>query len=112
MEDGGLGDLDRAEPEDAHGLEEDGGAGDDRGRAIRVEADDLAALLEWDGSELAEHAVDGFEQQAVAVDLVRVVGVEVLVDGGERGHGSGDGDAESDVSDDLARHGVLNGRAD
>src|SRR3954469_22038680 len=99
MKDVSLGDLDGAEAEHPHRLEEDGGAGNDRGRAIRVQASDLAAVLEPDGSKLAEHAVDGFEQQAVALDLVRVVGVELLVDGGKGGGGAGHRNASSDLFD-------------
>src|SRR3954454_7444316 len=108
MENVSLGHLDRVESEHAHRLEEDRGAGNDRRGAIGAEADDLAPLLEPDRSKLAEPAVDRVQQQAIALDLVRVVGVELLVDRGEGGGRAGYGDADFDLLDDRARDSVLN----
>src|SRR5436190_18855839 len=97
VQDVGLRDLDGAEAEEQHRLEQDRGAGDDRRRAVRVQAGDLLALRERERGELAEHALDRFDEQAVAVDSVGVVWIEVLIDRGERGRGAGDRDALRDA---------------
>ena len=66
--------------------------GDDRRRAVGVQADDLAALRFGHLRQAREQQFDGREQQRVAVHALRVVGVELLLDRGRRGGGAGDGD--------------------
>src|SRR4051794_36208282 len=103
VQDVGLGDLDGVQAEEAHGLDQDRRARDDCGGAVGVEAGDVFSLVEGDGGELAEDARGGFQQQVVAVDLLRVVGVELLVDRGQRGGGAGDGDARPHRRLDVVR---------
>ena len=67
-------------------------AGDDRRRAVGVQADDLAALGFGHVGQPREQQLDGGQQQRVAVHALGVVGVELLVDRGRRGGGAGDGD--------------------
>ncbi len=71
-------------------------AGDDRGRAVGVQAGDLTALCVGHVGEAREQQFDGGEQQRVAVHARGVIGVELLVDGGGRGGGAGDGDPPLD----------------
>ena len=56
MEDVGLADLDLVEPECVERAGQDGGAGDDRGGAVGVEAGDLPALGERQGGEAVAQA--------------------------------------------------------
>ena len=101
-----LGDLDLLELERAHGLPEQDHAGDDRGRAVGVQADDRAALGFVHVGQAREQQFDGGEQQRVAVHARGVVGVELLVDRGGRGGGAGDGDAAADGRALLGREAV------
>ena len=91
-----LGDLDLLEPERAHGLLEQDHAGDDRGRAVGVEADDLPALLFVHVGKPREQQFDGAQLEHIAVYAGGVVGVELLVDRGGGRRGAGDGDAVVD----------------
>ena len=85
------------EPERVQGAGEDGGSGDDGGGAVGVEAGDLAALGEREGGELVAELLAGVACEPVPVDPLGVVGVELEVDGGERGGGAGDGDRLVDL---------------
>src|SRR3954447_3162748 len=107
-----LGALDRVESEHANRLDQDRRAGDDRWGAVGVEARYPLALLERDRGEFAEHAVAGFEQQAVTVDLVGVVRIELLIDRGQGRRRAGDGDPFLHCGADLGRDRVVEDRAD
>jgi hypothetical protein len=58
-----LGDLDFVELERAHRLTEQDHAGDDRGRAVGVQADELAALGFVHVGQAREQQLDGGEEQ-------------------------------------------------
>ena len=90
-----LGDLDLSSSKARMASLEQDHAGDDRGRAVGVQADDLAALPFVHVGEAGEQQFDGRQQQAVAVHARGVVGVELLVDGGGGGGGAGDGDGRA-----------------
>ena len=81
-------------PNSAHRLDQDDAARDDRGRAVGMQARDLAPL----GERHARPARPRIrsqrrERQAVAVDALAVVGVEAQVDRRERRRRAGDRDA-------------------
>ena len=78
------------------GLLEQDHAGDDRGSAVGVQADDRAAAGFGHVGQAREQQFDGGQLQRVAVDAGGIVGVKLLVDGGGGGGCAGDGDAALD----------------
>ena len=88
-----LGDLDLGEIEGPHRLDQQDHAGDDRGRAVGVQAGDVAALGERHGGQAREQHLGLRAQEPEAVDAGGVVGVELLEDRRAGGGGAGDGDA-------------------
>ena len=91
-----LGDLDAVELECTERLGEQDHPGDDRGRAVGMQADERAALRFVHVGQAREQQLDGGEQQGIALDARGVVGVELLVDRGGGSGGAGDGDAARD----------------
>ncbi len=87
-----LGDRDLLEAEGAHRLDQDHDAGDDRRRAVGVQAGDLDPLGQRRRGELGEQVLDRGEGEDVAVDPLGVVGLEPQLDRGQRGRRAGDGD--------------------
>ncbi len=71
-----LGDLDLVHPERAKDLDQDDQAGDDRRRAIRMQTNNIAALVVRHLREASEEFVEAGEADDVAVDAVGVVRVE------------------------------------
>ena len=97
LEDVVLGDLDRLEAEHPHRLDQDQAAGDDRRRAIRVEARHRAPFLERQRGE--HRAGCASQRRASAGSRRRARGRRArgAVDRGERRRRAGDGDAVGDV---------------
>src|SRR5664280_2409688 len=85
--------------------------GDDGGRAIGVQPDHARAVLFAHVGQAGEQQFDGGQLQAVAVDALGVVGVQLLVDGCGRGGGPGDGDPMLDGSALLGREPLQEGGA-
>ena len=59
-----LGDLDAVDAESGQDLEQDGHAGDDRGRAVGVQARDLAAVRVGRSFRVPERAVQDYLRDA------------------------------------------------
>jgi len=85
VKDVGFAHLDRVEAEGDDRLQQDGGARDDRGGAVGVQAPGLAPLRHRYRRELAEQPPARVGLDAVAVHPVGIVGLELEVDGGQRG---------------------------
>ena len=79
-------------PGRAHQLGEDGGAGDDRRRALRHQAAHLTPLGERQGGQPRELPLDRVGSQHVAVDQLRHLLVQAEIDRRQRGDGAGDAD--------------------
>ena len=91
-----LGDLDLVELERAQRLAEQDHPGDDRRRAVGMQADDRAPARFVHVGQAREQQFDRRQLEPVAVHARGVVGVELLGDRGGRGGGAGDGDAARD----------------
>ena len=92
MQDVTLADLDRREPEVAHHLAEDDGAGDDHRRALWLEAGNPAPLGKRQRGQPLELSLDRGAAEPGPCNAVAVVLDEAEVEGGERGDGARDGD--------------------
>ena len=68
------------ELECTEGLAEEDHAGDDRGGAVGVQADDAPALSFVHVGEAGQEQLDCGEQQRIALDTRGVVGIELLID--------------------------------
>src|ERR687895_855706 len=104
VEDVRLADFDLVEVEAAHRFEQNDGPGDDAGRPVGMEPGHSSAGVHGQRGELGDDALARASPEAVAVDFLRVVGIELLGDGGERGGGPGDGDALLDAFADFPGH--------
>ena len=88
-----LGDLDPLEAEGAHRLDQDHDAGDDRRRAVGVQAGDLARSASGAEASCESRRWIVGRERTWPVDARGVVGLEAQLDRGQRGGGAGDGDA-------------------
>src|SRR5437763_16388763 len=86
-EDVALGDLNAVEVEGSERLEQDRHAGDDRGRAVGMQAHDLAPLGDGHRRQAREQQVEVAEVEYEALHLVGIVRVQPLLDRGARGRG-------------------------
>ena len=75
--------LDLGKPEGAHHLDQDHNSGDDRRRPPRVEPRDGDALRPAYSRRAGSASVDRRQGEPRAMDGVRVVGIERLVDRGK-----------------------------
>ena len=87
-----LGGLEAVEPERLEHADQDDHAGDDRRRAVGMQALTRRRSSRSRAARRASSSLSVDELDAVAVDAARVVGIERLVDRGARGRGAGDRD--------------------
>src|SRR5204862_4960387 len=84
VEDVVLGDLDLAQPERAHHLDQDQDARHDRRGATGMKAREVEALVERLRRQDRAEALDGVEGEQIAVDHLWVVRIELLLDRRQR----------------------------